>query len=392
MPDDGTSITIRVIDSLAQIPAAEWDACAMASGNAGNPFVSHAFLHALEASRSVGSRTGWLPQHLVVEAADGQILGAVPAYVKSHSQGEYVFDHAWARAYENAGGRYYPKLQAAVPFTPVPGPRLLLRPGPLAESVADALAGALVEVCRRGRLSSVHVTFCTDQERQRFAAHGFLHRLGIQYHWHNRGYGSFDDFLAALSSRKRKAIRKERASVQRDGLVIEALNGADIKARHWDSFFQFYIDTGGRKWGSPYLTRAFFDILGATMADRVVLIMASADGRPVGGALNLHGDDALFGRNWGCVANYNYLHFEACYYQAIDYAIRHGLARVEAGAQGEHKIQRGYLPVETHSMHWIADPGLREPIDRYLVQERAAMEEECRALMPFSPYRKDGEG
>jgi len=391
MPDDSGQISIRAIDRISQISAEQWDACALAADGTGNPFVQHAFLHALEESRSVGHRSGWQPHHLVAEASDGTLLGALPLYVKSHSQGEYVFDHGWARAYEHAGGRYYPKLQVSVPFTPAPGPRLLVQSGEHADAVADGLAEALIEVCSRNRLSSVHVTFCGERECALLERHGFLHRLGMQYHWHNHDYKTFDEFLAALSSRKRKAIRKERQSVQRDGLVLEALTGADIKSRHWDAFFAFYMDTGSRKWGSPYLTRSFFDLLGATMADRVVLIIASSENKMVGGALNLRSDDALFGRNWGCNESYSFLHFEACYYQAIDFAIRNGLKRVEAGAQGEHKIQRGYLPVVTHSMHWIRDDGLREPVDRFLRQERAAMQQEAVALMQLSPFRKDGE-
>ena len=390
MPDDAPSVTIRVIDGLAGVRAQAWDACALAPGSAGNPFLMHAFLLALESSRSVGGRSGWMPQHIVAETADGELLGALPLYVKMHSQGEYVFDHNWARAYEQAGGSYYPKLQVAVPFTPVPGPRLLLRPGPLADAVGNALVESAVELCKQNRLSGVHATFCSEPDRERFAAHDFLHRIGIQYHWHNEGYKTFDEFLGALSSRKRKAIRKEREAVRRDGLTLQALSGSAIEPRHWDAFFRFYIDTGNRKWGSPYLTRAFFDRIGESLADRIVLVMAARGDKLVGGALNLRGDDALFGRNWGCVESHAFLHFEACYYQAIEYAIDHGLARVEAGAQGEHKIQRGYVPVETHSMHWIADKGLREPVDRYLQHERAAMREECRGLQQFSPFKKDG--
>lgn len=389
MPDSADRVTLRIVDSLATLGAAAWDACALPPGGDDNPFVSHAFLSALEASGSVGGQSGWLPQHLVAESADGTLLGALPLYIKSHSYGEYVFDHGWARAYEQAGGRYYPKLQVAVPFTPVPGPRLLLRPSPLAPSVADAMIETLVEIAGRNGLSSIHVTFCREEEAQRMARHGFLHRLGHQYHWHNQGYGSFDDFLAALASRKRKAIRKEREAVRRTGLTVRALAGADIQARHWDAFYAFYMDTGSRKWGSPYLTRAFFSLLGETMADRVVLVMAEQDGQPVAGALNLRGRDALYGRNWGCIADYKFLHFEACYYQAIDYAIEHGLARVEAGAQGEHKIQRGYLPTLTHSAHWVADPRLRAAIDDYLLRERPAVENEAAALMAYSPFRQE---
>jgi hypothetical protein len=302
-----------------------------------------------------------------------------------------MFDHGWAQAFERAGGRYYPKLQAAVPFTPVPGPRLFVRPGPLAEAVCEAMIDMLAQIADDNGISSVHATFCSEQDWKRFAARGWLLRLGRQYHWANAGYGTFDDFLGALASRKRKAIRKERESVRREGLTIRQLSGADLKPRHWDAFFAFYMDTGGRKWGSPYLTRAFFDILGNTMADNVVLVMAEADGRPVGGALNLRGDDTLYGRYWGCLESHAFLHFEACYYQAIDYAITHGLTRVEAGAQGDHKIQRGYLPVKTYSAHWIVDRGFRRAVDDFLSRERPAVEEEIEALMQYSPFRKENE-
>jgi predicted N-acyltransferase len=389
MPDDTPSVTLRVVESLAGVDAAQWDACALAPGAAACPFLSHGFLKALEDSKSVGRRTGWQPQYLLAEAPDGTLLGAVPLYLKSHSQGEYIFDHGWAQAFERAGGRYYPKLQAAVPFTPVPGPRLFARPGPLEGAVKDALIDMMAEMAKDNGISSVHATFCAKSDWDRFGARGWLQRIGQQYHWHNEGYKTFDDFLAALASRKRKAIRKEREAVRKEGLVIHQLSGADIKPRHWDAFFAFYMDTGGRKWGSPYLTRSFFDVLGATMADKVVLIMAEADGRPVGGALNLKGEDTLYGRYWGCLESHAFLHFEACYYQAIDYAIAHGLARVEAGAQGDHKIQRGYLPVPTYSAHWIVDAGFRRAVDDYLKRERPAVLNEIEGLKQYSPFRKE---
>jgi predicted N-acyltransferase len=311
--------------------------------------------------------------------------------MKGHSQGEYVFDHGWAQAFERAGGRYYPKLQAAVPFTPVPGPRLFARPGPFEDGVRDAMIDMLAKIAGDNRISSVHATFCTEADWKRFGEHGWLLRLGQQYHWHNAGYTCFDDFLAALASRKRKGIRKEREAVRREGLTVRALTGAEIKPHHWDAFFAFYMDTGGRKWGSPYLTRSFFDILGSTMADKVVLVMAEADGRPVGGALNLKGDDTLYGRYWGCLESHAFLHFEACYYQAIDYAIAHGLQRVEAGAQGDHKIQRGYVPVPTFSAHWVVDSGFRRAIEDYLKRERPAVEQEIEGLKQYSPFRKENE-
>jgi len=391
MPDDSPTVGLRVVESLSAVDAAQWDACALAPGSAGNPFLSHRFLEALEDSKSVGRRTGWQPQYLLAETDDGTLQGAVPLYMKGHSQGEYIFDHGWAQAFERAGGRYYPKLQAAIPFTPVPGPRLFVRPGPYADGVRDALIDMLARIAGDNHISSVHATFCTEDDWKRFGARGWLLRLGQQYHWSNDGYGSFDDFLGALSSRKRKAIRKEREAVRREGLTIRRLCGDDIKAAHWDAFFAFYMDTGGRKWGTPYLTRAFFDILGRTMAEKVVLVMAEADGRPVGGALNLKGDDTLYGRYWGCLESHAFLHFEACYYQAIDHAIEHGLARVEAGAQGDHKIQRGYLPVKTYSAHWIVDPNFRRAVDNYLKQERPAVEQEIAGLMQYSPFRKENE-
>jgi predicted N-acyltransferase len=376
------SLTARIVDRLETIPAAAWDACA----GADNPFVSHAFLNALEISGSVGRGTGWLPQHIVLEDDAGRMLGAVPLYVKGHSQGEYVFDHGWAEAYERAGGRYYPKLQVAVPFSPVPGPRLLVKPSADDAVMRSALIGALTSTAEKSGLSSLHITFCTGAEAAELVEHGYLHRLGCQYHWANARYGSFEDFLGTLSSRKRKAIRKERASVA--GIEIRALSGDDLSSDHWDAFFTFYMDTGSRKWGRPYLTRPFFDAIHQTMREKIVLVMAFRDGRPIAGALNLRGSDALYGRNWGCVEDVPNLHFECCYYQAIDYAIAHGLGRVEAGAQGEHKIQRGYLPVETHSAHWIADANFRDAIADYLDRERRVMRNEMQELGTLSPFRR----
>jgi predicted N-acyltransferase len=378
------TLTARIVDRIARIDAAEWDACA---GDA-NPFVSHAFLDALEVSGSVGRGSGWLPQHILLTDEAGQLHAAAPLYVKGHSQGEYVFDHGWAEAYERAGGRYYPKLQVAVPFSPVPGPRLLVRPGPDRNTIRRALINALTGTAENAGLSSLHVTFCQEEEADALIAEGYLHRLGCQYHWHNAGYGDFDDFLGALSSRKRKAIRKERAAVAATGLDIRALSGDDLLPAHWDAFFAFYMDTGGRKWGRPYLTRAFFEALHDSLRDRVVLVMAFRDGAPIAGALNLLGRDALYGRNWGCVEDVPYLHFECCYYHAIDFAIANNLARVEAGAQGEHKIQRGYLPVATHSAHWIRDPNFSAAVADYLLRERRVLEQEMAALATFSPYRR----
>jgi len=384
MPDGSEPRTVRVLRSVAEVPAAAWDACA----GGDDPFVGHAFLAGLEESGSVAADAGWMPQHLAVVDDAGDVLGCAPLYLKGHSYGEYVFDWGWADAYERAGGRYYPKLQAAVPFTPVTGRRLLLRPDS-PDDVTDALIAAMLELARRHDVSSLHVTFPTEGEWRRFAARGFLRRIGQQYHWQNEGYDSFDDFLGALASRKRKAIRKERAAVSDAGVTIRALSGGDLEVRHWDAFYRFYLSTSDRKWGHPYLNREFFARLHETMADRVVLVMAEADGRPVAGALNLRGANVLYGRYWGCVERYRFLHFEACYYQAIEYAIEHGLGRVEAGAQGPHKIHRGYLPVRTYSAHWIADAGFRDAIERYLSGERPMVEAEIAALCEESPFRKE---
>jgi predicted N-acyltransferase len=354
-----------------------------------NPFVSHEFLIAIEASRSVGSRTGWQPQHLLVEDPDGALLAAAPGYLKSHSRGEYVFDQGWAEAFEQAGGDYYPKLQVAVPFTPVTGPRLLARPGPLAATARQALAQALGEVTTQNGLSSAHVTFATAQECAVLGKQGFLQRTDQQFHWENAGYAGFDDFLAALSSRKRKVIRRERKEALAPGISVHCLTGAELTESIWDAFFAFYMETGSRKWGRPYLTREFFSRIGEAMADRILLVMARRNGRWIAGAINFIGADALYGRNWGAIEHHPFLHFELCYYQAIDYAIANKLKRVEAGAQGEHKIARGYLPVTTHSAHFIANPGLRRAIADYLARERAYVEAAGAELAAAAPFRKD---
>jgi predicted N-acyltransferase len=311
----------------------------------------------------------------------------MPLYLKSHSWGEYVFDQSWADAWERAGGRYYPKLQASVPFTPVPGPRLLVRPGADAGARRALLAKALAAAATQLEVSSAHVTFAQAEDIAALSAAGYLLRKGVQFHWQNQGYRSFEEFLANLSSRKRKTIRKERAAVAEAGITLRALPGTEITSRHWDIFFRFYISTSDRKWGSPYLNRKFFELLGARLGEKVVLILAEKNGRPVAGALNLKGADTLYGRNWGASVDVPFLHFEACYYQAIEYAIGHGLARVEAGAQGPHKIQRGYLPVETASAHWIADAGFRKAVADFLRRERSAITHEIAALNEMSPYR-----
>jgi predicted N-acyltransferase len=381
MADDQTELTLRLHPSIAEIPALEWDACA----GTGNPFVSHAFLLALEESGSVSARTGWLPQHIALRDPDGRLLAAAPAYAKSHSYGEYVFDHGWADAFQRAGGQYYPKLQVASPFSPVPGPRLLTRDG----LPPEALAGALAQVTQELGLSSCHVTFCTEVEWQALGEAGWLQRLGTQFHWHNNGYASFDDFLNALSSRKRKQIRRERRDAQSAGLTFRALRGAEITLAHWRAFHRCYMDTVDRKWGSAYLTERFWPLLAERLGDRVVLMVAEREGKPVAGALNLIGANALYGRNWGALEQAPFLHFELCYYQAIDFAIAHGLARVEAGAQGEHKIQRGYLPAPTYSAHWIEHRGLKRAVAAFLEEERPAMLENMAGLATLSPYRQD---
>ena len=374
-------VTARVAEGVGAIPADQWDACA---GGA-NPFVGHAFLSLLEESGSVGPGTGWTPAPIVVEDAEGAAAAVAPAYLKTHSQGEYVFDHAWADAWQRAGGDYYPKLQVAAPFTPVPGPRLLLRD----PAAAPSLIAALEAVTRQHELSSAHATFIEDAQLPGFEAAGWLIRRGNQFHWQNDGYAGFDDFLAALASRKRKAIRKEREGALA-GLTVRHLTGSDLTERNWDAFWRFYQDTGSRKWGRPYLTRRFFSLLGERMADKVLLILAERNGRPIAGALNLIGGDALYGRYWGCTEDVPFLHFELCYYQAIDAAIARGLSRVEAGAQGEHKLARGYVPVPTWSAHFIPDKGFRRAVADFLVREREAVAEDQAALAELAPFRRGG--
>jgi hypothetical protein len=388
MPDGSKSLTIRGIDHINSVTAEQWDACV---GDA-NPFLSHAFLRALEESGSATAATGWAPHHLLVENGDGRLLACAPLYLKDHSYGEYVFDWGWAEAWQRAGRRYYPKLQCAVPFTPVTGGRLLVRPEAAGRGLETALAAAMVEIAQTAKLSSIHITFCTEAEAQVVAGQGWLPRMGQQYHWHNDGYASFDDFLAVLASRKRKDIRKERERANALGLTIRTLSGDDLRPRHWDAFYRFYMDTSDRKWGQAYLTRDFFRRLGAEMADRVVLILAEQDGLPVAGALNLRGGDTLYGRNWGSDGAFRFLHFEMCYYRAIDYAIEHRLARVEAGAQGEHKISRGYLPVPTWSAHWIRETPLRRAVADFLDRERVAVAEEIQDLAEHGPFRKEDHG
>jgi len=388
--DGDTAVDITAYASLSDIPAEEWDACACPEtadgGPPADPFTTHRFLSALEDSGSVGPGTGWQPRYLLARAG-GQVIAAAPLYAKGHSQGEYIFDHNWAHAYERAGGRYYPKLQMAVPFTPATGRRFLTRPGWEDVGRAALVQGA-VQVAEDNGLSSLHITFCTGEEAEAGARIGLLRRTTQQFHWENAGYQSFDDFLGSLSSRKRKTIRKERAQAQGFGGQIVSLTGDDLRPEHWDAFWHFYQDTGARKWGSPYLTRDFFDIVQDTLRDDVLLVLALRDGQAVAGALNFIGRDVLFGRYWGCTEHHPCLHFELCYYQAIDAAIARGLNRVEAGAQGEHKLARGYLPVQTHSLHWLADPGFSEAVENYLQAERAAVEEDIEILTAYGPFRK----
>ena len=377
--DPDGRVTLRVGESVSSFDAAAWDSCA---GDA-NPFVSHAFLSALEDSGSAVARTGWQPLPIAFDEADGSLAGVAPAYAKSHSQGEYVFDHSWADAWERAGGRYFPKLLIASPFSPVPGPRLLAR---TADATRALIAGAEALVDRHS-MSGAHANFVADDQLDLFRDAGWLIREGTQFHWANRGYATFDDFLGDLASRKRKAIRKERSSAV-DGLDIVHLSGHDLTEAHWDAFWYFYQDTGSRKWGRPYLTRSFFSMLGERMAGKVLLMLALRDGKPIAGALNLIGADTLYGRYWGCREDVPFLHFELCYYQAIDAAIERGLSKVEAGAQGEHKLARGYVPVPTWSAHYIPNAGFRSAIADFLARERRAVEENMAFLGEMTPFRK----
>jgi uncharacterized protein len=404
------ALAVRLENRIANIPADAWDACANPAihesessdrtysgtkscasllGRGYNPFISHAFLSSLEESGSVRARGGWQPMHLVATDPAKNIIGVVPCYVKSHSRGEYVFDYGWAEAYERAGGSYYPKLQVSVPFTPATGRRLLVRPGMLADAVESALADTLIDVCGRCHASSVHVTFPTEREWNLLATRGYLRRTHQQFHWENAGYESFEAFLAALASRKRKAIRREREQALADNITVHWLTGSDLTESVWDAFFGFYMETGSRKWGRPYLTRSFYSLVGEKLRDRILLVMAKRRGRWIAGAINFIGFDTLFGRHWGAIEHHAFLHFELCYYQAIQYAIESKLARVEAGAQGEHKISRGYLPTTTYSAHYILDPHLRRAIDEFLSRERAYVAAAGEELAEFAPFRKE---
>ncbi|MDA8585705.1 GNAT family N-acetyltransferase [Rhodobacteraceae bacterium] len=384
------TLEITALTTLTSITPEEWDACACPEAKDGgpaiDPFTTYRFLRALEDSGSVGTGTGWSPRYLVVRD-EGRVIAVAPLYAKGHSQGEYIFDHNWAQAWERAGGKYYPKLQLAVPFTPATGRRFLVRPGHEAEGFEALVQGAL-HIATENKLSSFHATFCTGEEAEQGAKIGLLHRVTQQFHWANNEYADFDGFLGALSSRKRKTIRRERRVAQDFGGEIVAFTGDTLKPEHWDAFWAFYQDTGARKWGTPYLTRAFFDHAQAHLADDILLVLAMRDGQPVAGALNFIGRNTLFGRYWGAVEHHDCLHFELCYYQAIEHAIARGLATVEAGAQGDHKLARGYLPVETHSLHWMADQGFSAAVEDYLKAERAAVDQDIEVLTSYGPFKK----
>ena len=381
-------LTARLYGPAATIGAAAWNACANPEGSSDpHPFTRYEFFAACEESGSATARNGWRPCHLAVERG-GEIVGLLPLYLKNHSQGEYVFDHGWADAFERAGGSYYPKLQASVPFTPVTGKRFLVRDGDETQ-IRKALLGAAATAAEELHASSVHITFLTEEEWKDAGAFGYLQRTDQQFHWENRGYATFDDFLGELASAKRKNLRKERAAVRDAGIEFDWLTGTEITEAHWDQFFAFYMDTGGRKWGRPYLTRKFFSLIGQTMGEQVLLILARRDGRYIAGALNLFGGGAVFGRNWGSLEYVPFLHFETCYYQAIDFAIARGLGRVEAGAQGEHKLLRGYMPTPTYSAHHIVHPGLSRAVGEYLAREREAVAEQIESLAEYGPFRKN---
>ncbi len=394
------SVTIRVAESADDVGEESWNAVANPSsdftkGYDYNPFLDFGFFSCLERSDSASRESGWMPQHLVMEEdQDGrsEITGILPCYLKNHSQGEYVFDHGWADAYERAGGRYYPKLQATVPFTPATGRRLLVGNGPSADKRRLMLAGGLQEICERLGVSSAHITFMTEHEWDLLGEQNFLRRTDQQFHWLNDGYSNFDEFLTALSSRKRKNIRKERAAALVDnGITIEWLTGADLTEDVWDTFFRFYMDTGSRKWGRPYLTREFYSMIGKKIRTNIVLIMAKREGEYIAGAINFIGSHTLFGRHWGCIEDHPFLHFEVCYYQAIDYAIANKLDRVEAGAQGGHKLARGYMPQITHSAHFLPNPGFRQAVEDYLEHERFAVERESEAIARHGPFKKENQ-
>ena len=376
--------TARILHSIDELDPATWNRCANPDGVPFNPFLSFDFLHALEASGSVGKRTGWQPFHLALQDGD-QTCGVVPLYLKGHSQGEYVFDYSWADAWQRSGGDYYPKLQSSIPFTPATGRRALTATGD--EEVEQMLFGACAQVAEQMQVSSLHFTFLPESQWQMAGELGFLKRMDQQYHWHNAGYGCFDEFLADLSSKKRKNLKRERREALSNDVTIEWVTGNDLTEAHWDAFYQFYVDTGSRKWGSPYLTRKFFSLISASMPHNTLLILCRRAGRYVAGALNFIGGDTLFGRNWGCIEDHRFLHFETCYYHAIDFAIANKLAKVEAGAQGQHKVARGYLPQATYSAHWIRDAGFREAVANFLKDERNYVQQDIDWIEQHSPFK-----
>jgi len=383
MADGGETVTVKVLSSLGEVSAADWDACAGPE----NPFVSHTFLRTLEDSSAACGETGWLPQHVVIEDTGGGLIGAAPCYLKNHSHGEYVFDWGWADAYERAGGQYYPKLQVSVPFSPVTGPRLLVRDGEDKSHTRRLLAAGLLELAKQHEVSSLHITFTPEDEYNDLGEIGFLQRQGQQFHWRNQDFGTFDDFLASLNSRKRKMIRKEREAANA-AVDIEVLTGDALTERHMQAFYHFYLNTVDRKWAHAYLNYEFFQLLRERMADNVVLVMASHEGDYVAGALNLRGPDTLWGRNWGCSERFRMLYFEACFYRGIEFAIENGLSKVEAGAQGPHKISRGYLPSATYSAHWIRDEGFRRAVADFVDRERRGVAHEMDSLSELSPFKR----
>jgi len=385
------NLSLYIVNSIKEVDETSWDYCARTGTSDANPFVRHSFLLAMEDSGSVQTETGWLPQHVIIKSPSDEIFGCAPLYLKSHSYGEYVFDWGWANAYERAGGRYYPKLQCAIPFTPVTSSRLMVRPdltGEHATEVRHSLVSGMIELAKHHDVSSLHVTFPNKDECELMTKAGMLARFGQQYHWENKGYETFDDFLLDLSSRKRKNIRKERETAVASGVTITSITGDDIQSKHWDSFYKFYVDTSVRKWGQAYLTRDFFDLLSNLMSEQIVLIMGEENGNLVCGALNFLGGNALYGRNWGTIVDHPMLHFEVCYYRAIDFAIKRKLDRVEAGAQGPHKLQRGYLPQKTYSSHWIADEGFRTAVARFVAHEREAIDHDVEVLQGLGPFKR----
>lgn len=378
---------IRFFNKIADIKASDWDACANPESGQYNPFLSHVFLHMLEKSSCVSDGSGWQPYHLTLTDESG-VTGVMPLYLKAHSRGEYVFDDGWANALHQAGSSYYPKLLSSVPFTPVTGQRLLVHPKADQAATETQLLQSCAALCQKLHLSSAHIIFLPEEQWARAAKLGWLQRMGQQYHWLNKGYADFDEFLANLPSKKRKNLKRERREALVNDIDIEWVTGSHLTERHWDAFYQFYADTGARKWGSPYLNRPFFSLLGEAMAEQILLVLCRRDGRYIAGALHFIGGDVLYGRYWGCIENHRFLHFEACYYQAIDFAIAHQLKRVEAGAQGEHKFIRGYVPCFTFSSHWIADPAFRHAVDNFLDSERGYILQDMQSLEQHTPYKK----